>query len=332
MTTSACASPSAPPMRATSPFDVLAEELGAVAGRIERESSLRIQAAVADLERRDAERELRLTRLEQTINERLAAVRDGRDGEPGPIGPQGERGLPGERGEAGPAGRDGRDGEQGPPGEPGERGERGFQGERGEAGPEGAKGADGLPGEPGPQGERGERGPEGPPGKLPVVKAWSDRVHYEGEVTAHGGATYQAIRDTGQEPGRSDDWICLAAPGRDAIEPEHRGLYEADGEYRRLNIVALDGGAFIALRDDPGPLPGDGWRQLVARGKPGKPGDKGEKGERGFKGEQGPVAPALVGWRLDRCDYIAVPVMSDGSEAAPLQLRDLFEQFMMETR
>lgn len=39
-----------------------------------------------------------------------------------------------------------------------------------------------------------------------------------------------------------------------------RGTYDADGEYKRLNIVALNGGAFIARKDDPGACPGKGGR------------------------------------------------------------------------
>lgn len=112
-------------MPAITPFDILAEEFGAVAGRIERESGLRITAAIADLERRDAERELRLTRLEHVITERLAAVRDGKDGldgAPGPEGPPGPQGGPGEsiEGPPGPIGPAGKDGDDGLPGAKGE--------------------------------------------------------------------------------------------------------------------------------------------------------------------------------------------------------------------
>jgi hypothetical protein len=39
-----------------------------------------------------------------------------------------------------------------------------------------------------------------------------------------------------------------------------------------------------------------------------------------------------VGWKVDTRAYAAIPVMSDGSEGAPLVLRDLFEQFLSETR
>ena len=45
-------------------------------------------------------------------------------------------------------------------------------------------------------------------------EVWAAGVTYAAEVRTHNGATYQALRDTGTEPG-SDDWICLASAGRD---------------------------------------------------------------------------------------------------------------------
>jgi hypothetical protein len=36
---------------------------------------------------------------------------------------------------------------------------------------------------------------------------------------------------------------------------------------------------------------------------------------------------AIVGWKIDRAAYTAVPIMSDGSSGPPLNLRGLFEQF-----
>ena len=77
-------------MPAPSYLDALAEELGAVAGRIEREAKLRIDAAVADLGRRDAERELRVERLEKELRDRLATIKDGERGEQGEPGPAGQ--------------------------------------------------------------------------------------------------------------------------------------------------------------------------------------------------------------------------------------------------
>ena len=99
-------------MSAPSPFEVLAEELGAVAGRVERELGLRVTAALADLHRHEAEREVRLARIEQAITERLGKLQDGRDGR------DGADGLPGAEGAVGPPGPPG-EAIQGPPGKDG---------------------------------------------------------------------------------------------------------------------------------------------------------------------------------------------------------------------
>lgn len=62
-------------------------------------------------------------------------------------------------------------------------------------------------------------------------------------------------------PGGSD-WICVAPAGRDGHHgrtPIVCGTYDAREKYQRLDIVASDGAAFIAKRDDPGICPDDGW-------------------------------------------------------------------------
>ena len=244
-----------------SALEALAEQLGEVAGSIERDARLRIDAAIADLRRIDAERELRLVNLERAVADRLAAVRDG---ERGPAGPQGERGEKGDRGEAGP---------------PGERGADGLNGADGPAGPQGERG------------EKGERGEAGPQGRLAAARDWTDSVHYEGSIVTHLGATWQATRDTGREPPH-EDWLCLASAGRDGADGTSfaiEGTFDAlRADYRRLSVVALNGGSFVARRDNPGPCPGDGWQLLASVGKTGRP------GERGGIGARGPAGPAVV--------------------------------------
>ena len=192
----------------------------------------------------------------------------------------------------------------------------------------------GPPGPEGPQGDvglQGPPGPEGPPALFPQVKAWSaDAVSYSGDVVTHAGATWQAQRDTAKEPPHPD-WIQLAMPGRDgrdAVSPTVRGTWRADAEYRVLDIVAKDGGCFIAKCDTPGVCPGPDWQIVSTRGA------RGERGERGLKGERGPAGPAaptIVGWQIDRASFTATPIMTDGSEGPPLELRGLFEQYQAET-
>src|SRR6516165_10465647 len=93
-------------------------------------------------------------------------------------------------------------------------------------------GRDGAPGEPGPPGPRGEQGALG---QLRSCHNWvADAVHYSGEVVCHQGSTWQALRDTGHEPGHVD-WICIAQAG---ATPRIRGTWSADAKYRVLDLVA----------------------------------------------------------------------------------------------
>jgi hypothetical protein len=123
------------------------------------------------------------------------------------------------------------------------------------------------------------------------VKIWRpEAVTYRGEVVAYDGASFQALQDTAQAPGGSD-WICLATAGRDGKSPHVRGTFKPDEQYAELDIVAHNGGSFIAKCDNPGPCPGDGWKSLTM---PGKKGDRGPAGPRGEAGPHGPGgSPAL---------------------------------------
>jgi hypothetical protein len=189
-------------------------------------------------------------------------------------------------------------------------------------------------GPPGPAGPEGSPGPPGAPGKLPVVKLWTpESVFYEGDVVTFDGATFQAIRDTGQPPTHSAHWICLAVPGRDAKSPRVRGTFRADTQYQELDIVAHGGGSFIARRNEPGPCcPGDGWQSLTMPGKRGEIGPPGPRGEKGPKGDQGPAGPIIATWEIDHVNYRARAIMSDGSDGGTLDLRSMFERYHDEVR
>jgi hypothetical protein len=280
--------------------------------------------------------------VEEMVLERLALIRDGKDGRDGP---QGERGVPGEsiKGDKGDKGDPGEavvgpQGLQGPSGPQGERGEKG-QGETGPQGPQGIPGGVGLDGKP------GERGPEGPPGKLPIAKLWREGVHYEGNVVIFNGGTFQAKRDTACHPlvldAVHDDWLMLAAPGRDGKDGKNgvdgRSLrvcetYDAKAEYHELDVVAANGASFVARCDNPKQCPGPDWQLLARQGQRGIAGEKGTKGDKGDPGQVGARAPIITAWRLDRGKYTAVPIMSDGKDGPPLELRGMFKQFQEETR
>jgi hypothetical protein len=170
------------------------------------------------------------------------------------------------------------------------------------------------------------KGAPGEPGRLPIVKEWTRGVHYEGAVVTCGGSLWQASTDTGEPPGH-EDWTLLAAKGRDAAEIEHRGSYAPDTPYSRLNIVALDGGAFMALRDNPGACPGDDWRLLVARGKPGKPGEPGPRStEPGRKGDPG---VGIADISVD--GFLLVVSLTNGVTLAR-DLQPMFEEYHAQVR
>ena len=214
----------------------------------------------------------------------------------------------------------------GRPGPRGPQGERGAQGEQGDRG------------EPGERGVPGEPGAAGAPGRLSAAKAFVEgAVHYQGDVVLALGGTWQARCDTARAPPH-DDWICIAAKGRRCRDAAGARHLRRGGRLSALDIVALGGSSFIARRDQPGPCPGEGWQLIASAGKPGKPGPKGERGERGepgalgARGLPGAAAPTIVGWKIDRKAYAATPILSDQSEAPPLELRSLFEQFHDEAR
>jgi hypothetical protein len=273
------------------------------------------------------------TALRDEVVARLAAVRDGADGQdgaegpPGPPGLAGEAGPPGEKGEIGPQGERGLDGLPGPkgdvgePGRPGERGEVGLPGERGADGAPGERGMDGAPG------ERGLEGPPGPPGTPPIVRRWEPRIYDAGAWVVRDGAIFQAQEQTGKEWHQAD-WLCVVEKPADGRSFEICDTYDPNIAYRALSVVTLNNSWFIAKVDNPGPCPGEDWKSGPV-GKRGKDGIPGQRGERGLPGEPG---VSQVGWKVDPRAYAIIPVMSDGSEGAPLVLRDLFEQFLTETR
>jgi hypothetical protein len=177
-----------------------------------------------------------------------------------------------------------------------------------------------VPGPAGPQGEKGdagERGADGLPGErgadgmLPLLRAWEDRVYRAGECAVIAGATWQASKDTGKAPPH-DDWTCIAAKGVDGRGLLARGTYDPEDVYKSHEIVALNGGSFVALTDDPGECPGPGWQLLTA---PGKRGQRGEDGQRGPEGAEGPQGK-------DGASPVALTVTDDGVLTLTLETGD----------
>jgi hypothetical protein len=300
--------------------DDLAAELAAFAAELERDVTRRVDGIMADLRASIAERLLAFSEKQSEVSEMLRSLslansllKDGAPGQEGSPGPPGERGPPGDMGLQGEVGAAGPPGASGPPGPPGERG---MDGAPGETGPQGEAGAVGPPGPPGPSGERGMDGPLGPsgepgkpgdpgepgargepgrpgdpgaPGMLREVKTWQpNMVFYASDLAMCGGSTWQARQDTATPPG-GEHWSLIAAGGKDGRSFNITGKYNeipntvsSGGRiYQALDVVMLDGGSFVALKDNPGPCPGDGWRALALRGPRGSEGPRGEPGPRG---------------------------------------------------
>ena len=178
-----------------------------------------------------------------------------------------------------------------------------------------------LNGKDGRPGERGQKGDKGDPGELPMVRAWSeDDVSYAGDVVTCEGGTWQARKDTSKKPPHRD-WVPLAVAGRNAASPFVRGTFDPVQNYNALNIVAMNGSAFIARCDDPGECPGDGWQLIASAGRAGKPGPKGERGERGLPGL--PV-PYLVRGYID--GFTLTLILSDTSKIE-IPIRAAFEKY-----
>jgi hypothetical protein len=156
-----------------------------------------------------------------------------------------------------------------------------------------------------------------------------EAVVYEGQFVSHQGSLFQARKDTAQAPGGSD-WHCIARAGRDAVMPTVRGTFNVYETYKKLDIVASDGGSFIARRDNPGILgDGDGWQLLARQGRPGRKGDTGERGMRGERGEKSPATmPAIVSSKIE--DFKLVVLREDKSLEI-FDLRPAFEQYQRET-
>jgi hypothetical protein len=171
-----------------------------------------------------------------------------------------------------------------------------------------------------------------PPAQFPSVKAWQeDVVYHESDIVAFAGGTYQATKDTARTPG-AKDWVCLAAAGCDGKTIDVRGTFNETAEYHRLDVVALNGGSFIALKDEPGPCPGSGWQLLASQGKRGVAGEKGERDAQGPQGNPGLSGAMIRDWKIDREKYVATPLMSAGRDGPPLQLLGLFQQFFADVQ
>jgi len=93
-----------------------------------------------------------------------------------------------------------------------------------------------------------------------------------------------------------------------------KGTYSSSTIYNSHDVVAFNGGSWVAKRDNPGPIPGDGWQLLASQGS------------RGVKGERGPTGLAAtplkwIGAGLNFRNGVTLETrLSDGTMGAPVQL------------
>ena len=92
---------------------------------------------------------------------------------------------------------------------------------------------------------------------------------------------------------------------------KHCCCFDLDQPQKLDDSCRINGSTFIALRDAPGICPGANWQLVASRGS------RGPRGERGR-------AVTIVSWEINR-NYIATPIMSDGSAGATLDLHALFQ-------
>lgn len=214
----------------------------------------------------------------------------------------------------------GRDGVDGKDGEAGRDGESGVgmagamitrdgalvvtlsDGTTAELGP--VVGRDGAPGKDGQKGDPGQDGKDGAPGRsIEVVRLDGDDL---------------VVRFSDEEE------VALGPvrgpAGKDGNSGAVRGTYSADAEYRALDLVSYGGSEWRAKRDDPGPLPGDGWQLSASKGQRG---EKGERGQPGMKGEKGEDGVGICAGHLDVEARQLVLIRDDGQEFA-VDLAPLF--------
>lgn len=151
------------------------------------------------------------------------------------------------------------------------------------------------------------KGDPGPPGKIGTVKAWEDRVYYEGDIATHDGAMFQARCDTGRAPPHGD-WDCII-PQAERGEPGRtfaiRGTWSEGEDYQSMDVVMLGGSSFVAKSDAPGACPGEGWQLLASAGKKGQVVN--------VKGDRGPPGPRIVSGDVDGEGVVTLR-NADGSE------------------
>jgi hypothetical protein len=269
--------------------DALADALGRVIADVRKEwdkdlerMNAESRAIIAELKAQVSDLTSQLKGLTsdavKRVDEAISNVKDGRDGAPGKDGRDGIDGAPGKDGEPGKSGENGKDGAPGKDGRDGldatefMRAEghlivvmnNGSTKDLGEV--------DGKDGDPGHDGRDGKNGRDGVDG----LSVDDFQAEFDGERSV----MLRFVRG---------DVVREIGPFVFPV-PIYRGVWKPDIEYRKGDIVTLNGSQFIAQKDAPTGRPEDGsgdWIMSVKRGRDGKNGERGEKGEKGDPGRPG---------------------------------------------
>src|SRR5262249_54212137 len=110
--------------------------------------------------------------------------------------------------------------------------------------------------------------------------------------------------------------------------PRICGTHSENKIYLQHDIVAKNGGSYIARRDNASTCPGPDWQQLT---QPGKTGAKGERGFAGARGPQGESGKTFRTWKIDVENFVAIPLMDNGEQGPRLYLRQFFQRYHDET-
>jgi len=105
-----------------------------------------------------------------------------------------------------------------------------------------------------------------------------------------------------------------------------KGTYNATATYVLNDVIACDGGSFVALKDQPGPCPCSDWQRLAG------PGRRGHRGPRGFDGAPGVDAPRWTGVSFNPEALSFTAKMSDGSLGPTISLASIFASVAVDAR
>ena len=162
--------------------------------------------------------------------------------------------------------------------------------------------------QPGPPGEPGK---DGAPGQLPITKEWTDRVYDRAETVTRDGNLYQALKQTGKEPGHPD-WQLLVPKGEDGRSWTIRDTYDPDEQYRAFDVVTVNATWFAARKITPARA----LAPIGSQARAARRARQARRARRAPKGERGADGASIIGGSFDAREMKLVLERSDGGVVA----------------